>query len=223
MKNNILIFISFLLVPFLSCKKEYKDLTTLEVKVYNKLTGALIQDTLRFRTMDNQTVDEWLFDEMHQIVVDEKFLPGSNYTFGFYASKDTRKVEHSYSINVDGNYNQKKYYGLSDGAAININEANLITLELYPYTFVKLKFKNMDCSVPTFFSFTAYHLEEPNFFNEGFTSFDGCTDFIQSDYSAWPMGNIHFEWHVTRNSITEIFHDTVYFDAGDSVIYEINY
>ena len=51
----------------------------------------------------------------------------------------------------------------------------------------------------------------------------GCINFEQDNFYADPMGRIHFEWHVTKNNSTQIFHDTISLEEGEQRLYEIIY
>jgi hypothetical protein len=37
------------------------------------------------------------------------------------------------------------------------------------------------------------------------------------------MGEIYYRWEVTRNGVTEEFHDTIYLEENEYKVYEINY
>jgi len=53
--------------------------------------------------------------------------------------------------------------------------------------------------------------------------FFGCNGYIGDHFSNVPMGKYYFEWHVTRNSITNIYYDTIYLSPGEYKTYDINY
>jgi hypothetical protein len=51
----------------------------------------------------------------------------------------------------------------------------------------------------------------------------GCYSFLASSFSSVPMGEIYWKWEVTRNSITNIYYDTIYLSPGEYKVYDINY
>jgi hypothetical protein len=51
----------------------------------------------------------------------------------------------------------------------------------------------------------------------------GCYNFLASDFSSVPMGNMYWKWEVTRNSITNIYYDTINLSSGEYKTYDINY
>nr|WP_294862691.1 hypothetical protein [uncultured Fluviicola sp.] len=53
--------------------------------------------------------------------------------------------------------------------------------------------------------------------------FFGCNGYTGDHFSNVPMGNYYFEWHVTRNSVTNIYYDTIYLNPGEYKVYDINY
>lgn len=53
--------------------------------------------------------------------------------------------------------------------------------------------------------------------------FLGCDGYVGDHFSSVPMGKYYFEWHVTRNSITNIYYDTIDLSPGEYRTYDINY
>ena len=53
--------------------------------------------------------------------------------------------------------------------------------------------------------------------------FFGCNGYVGDHFSNVPMGKYYFEWHVTRNSITNIYYDTIDLSPGEYRTYDINY
>ena len=53
--------------------------------------------------------------------------------------------------------------------------------------------------------------------------FFGCNGYVGDHFSSVPMGKYYFEWHVTRNSITNIYYDTIDLSPGEYRTYDINY
>ncbi|WP_341907179.1 hypothetical protein [Fluviicola taffensis] len=51
----------------------------------------------------------------------------------------------------------------------------------------------------------------------------GCFSYLGSDFSSVPMGNMYWKWEVTRNGITNTYHDTIYLISGEYKTYDINY
>jgi hypothetical protein len=51
----------------------------------------------------------------------------------------------------------------------------------------------------------------------------GCYSFLASSFSSVPMGEMYWKWEVTKNSITNIYYDTIYLSPGEYKVYDINY
>ncbi|MBK6527132.1 MAG: hypothetical protein IPG07_17235 [Crocinitomicaceae bacterium] len=51
----------------------------------------------------------------------------------------------------------------------------------------------------------------------------GCYSSTGSTFAKVPSGDWYIEWHVTKNNITNIYHDTINLNPGDSLTYLIEY
>lgn len=95
--------------------------------------------------------------------------------------------------------------------------------EFAPCAYLKLKIENVNCQGPgdklvlyQGNQIGSFDFDEP-------WEHNGCVLWESNGYSNVPMGGMYYKWEVTRNNITETFHDTIYLEAGEERIYEINY
>jgi|GEM_PF-1496973 len=51
----------------------------------------------------------------------------------------------------------------------------------------------------------------------------GCYNYLGTNFSDVPMGRRFYKWEVTKNSITNIYYDTIYLSPGEYKTYDINY
>jgi hypothetical protein len=96
---------------------------------------------------------------------------------------------------------------------------------LVPNAFLSLKITNDSCfDMNDMIIVYLENIDVPTY--NGYSSnpdpYYGCFDNTTS-YNKIPTGRYAFEWHVTKNNITEVFYDTLNLTAEDSVLYEINY
>lgn len=215
MRSQILIFISILLF---ACEEENsKKWTEVKITAKNYLTDEPISDI----NCGVLTVDDGFLFNDKTVILDEKMLDDGVYEFGFKAKKNkTYWAEASLS-------DVTKYHlvQFSNYLSITNNQLNEFNFNLVPQAYMRLHYKNVSC-IDQNDSIYVYrpNIDVPNYNGFSFTQMDklGCLDNM-TNYSYIPCGRYHFEWHVTKNSITSIYHDTISLNEGDSITYLIEY
>ncbi|MEX1002854.1 MAG: hypothetical protein WDZ35_12120 [Crocinitomicaceae bacterium] len=210
-------FILFLILSFFSCKKEnHKRWTEVVVHARDELSGDKIEDIECYILYTDY--DASLFGET--VVVDHGFTVNGVYEFGFKGKKGVH-------YRLESSFDPAAYYPIDFSSYIDLvkGENHNFTFNFVPKAELRMKITNTNCfndsdkivvyrpniDVP---SYNAYP-DDPN-------PIYGCYD-DTSPFVNIPTGRYAFEWHVTKNSVTEIFYDTLHLQEGDKVTYEILY
>lgn len=94
---------------------------------------------------------------------------------------------------------------------------------LVPYSYSKLIINNVNCQGPSDL-FKLYRQNQLGTLDGSFGwVHEGCVYWETNGYSEILMGDVYYKWEVTRGGNTEIFYDTIFYPAGESITYEINY
>jgi hypothetical protein len=208
--------IIILLASLTACKKENsKHWTVVKINVQNDITGTPIEDVYCGVYTQKGGVLNGGVEELNS-----SNTVGGTYEFGFKAKKN--KTYWAEAI-----YDSDKYYQISFSTFMNLSNGttNEFDMKLVPKGFLSTKITNTSC----FDSNDEIIVYRPNIDVPSYNGYPvdpdpyyGCFDNTTS-YVNLPVGRYAFEWHVTKNSITNIFYDTLNLQAGDSVLYEINY
>jgi hypothetical protein len=209
-----LFFISILLVLVISCKKEEsKHWTEVKITVQNDITGEPIGDAFCGVYTQTGGVINGGVEELHT-----SNTANGVYEFGFKAKKN--KTYWAEAI-----YDNDKYYNINFSTFMNLNNGaeNEFLMTLVPRGQLSTKITNVSC-FDTNDEIIVYrpNLDVPSYNGYSPTPKFGCYTGTSS-YVSLPTGRYSFEWHVTKNNITDVFYDTLNLMAGDSVLYEINY
>ncbi|MEX1002855.1 MAG: hypothetical protein WDZ35_12125 [Crocinitomicaceae bacterium] len=212
---TVTINILFLLF-FGSCDKtNSKHWTVVKINAQNYITGEPIEDVYcgvytQKGGILNSGVEE----------LDVSNTENGVYEFGFKAKKNKTYWAEA-AIDID------KYYTVQFSNFMNLSngEVNEFDFELVPEAELRMKITNMNCvndsdKIVVYLS----NIDVPSY--NGYSAnpdpYYGCFDNTTS-YNSIPTGRYAFEWHVTKNSVTEIFYDTLHLQEGDKVTYEILY
>lgn len=93
---------------------------------------------------------------------------------------------------------------------------------------MKLKINNVNCQGPND-HFKLYYLGrqvggQGAIFNGGLTVDEmGCYSFEWPEFSQVPIGERYYKWEVTKNSVTNVFYDTINLVENQYFVYQINY
>jgi hypothetical protein len=91
-----------------------------------------------------------------------------------------------------------------------------------PCAYLKLKIENVNCEGGD--KLVLYQGNQIGSFNFNQPwEHNGCAFWESNGYSDIPMGEQYYRWEVTRNGVTEEFHDTIYLEENEYKVYEINY
>ena len=92
-----------------------------------------------------------------------------------------------------------------------------------PCAYLKLKIENVNCEGggDKMVLYQGNQIGSFNF-NQSWEH-NGCAFWESNGYSDIPMGEQYYRWEVTRNGVTEEFHDTIYLEENEYKVYEINY
>jgi hypothetical protein len=212
MKN--LMYFSLFIFVILSCKKE----NTIRVRAVNPVTGdgyAHLDFTVRSGKTgafgDNYTTEyTGTLNENGEAIFNLKLSSGKSYRLFM------QKPDNTCYQNIT-DYVMKK-----DG--LNM----LAQFEYAPCAYLKWRIENINCEGASD-KIKVYYLgrqvggQEPPIIGALIREGDGCYFFESNDFNEVPMGERYYRREVTRNGITEIFHDTIYLNAGEFYTYEINY
>ncbi len=91
-----------------------------------------------------------------------------------------------------------------------------------PCAYLKLKIENVNCEGGDLMVLYQGNQIGSFNFNQPWEH-NGCAYWESNGYSDIPMGEQYYRWEVTRNGVTQEFHDTIYLEAGEYKFYEINY
>ena len=97
-----------------------------------------------------------------------------------------------------------------------------------PCAYLKLKIENVNCEGPDdnfklFYEGRQVGGQGSGIVGAQMRDEDGCYFHEASSFSDVPMGERYYRWEVTRNGVTEEFHDTIYLEEGEQKVYEILY
>ncbi|MBK9591419.1 MAG: hypothetical protein IPO32_07910 [Crocinitomicaceae bacterium] len=196
-----------------SCNKENsKKWTEVHVSAKNFLTLEPITD-ISIGVYEKDALGS--LEKLHSALsVDGLF------DFGFKANKNKQYILSS-SVDLD------KYYAVS---FLPYTVLYKFQLNSFEFTFVeeahlRTHYKNVSCFDENDHIYIYRpNIDIPEYNGYSFTPMpkDGCLDII-STFSKIPCGRYHYEWHVTKNNTTNVYHDTITLNPGDSLTYLIEY
>lgn len=215
MKNLIpLLFLIFIF----GCEKNHH---VINVKATNIVTGepyeglkiSVVQQTPGVFESNYKNVYEGFLDANGEATFDLKMKNNKSYQLGIELPENTC-------------YFNDLYFSLKHDL-----EAQNVEVEFAPCAYLQLKINNINClgaedtlivfqgnQIGTFdYSEPWHHLGCAMWESPGGT--DGCP----LGYSCVAMGEQYFKWEVIRNGTMEVYYDTIYLDAGEYEIFEINY
>lgn len=212
MKIVIILFLSFLVV---SCGKKNQ----IKVTAKNAATGEGYAD-LGFRIFEVKPYTTPT-GEVQELVYEGDFNANGE------AVADIRLKNRSYVITTVSPgpmcyINNTQYFFHRDDDNLKFD------FLFAPCAYLKLKIENVNCVGPDD-NFKLYYMgrqvggQGSNIVGALAREGDGCYQYESSSFSDVPMGEIYYRWEVTRNGVTEEFHDTIYLEESEQKVYEINY
>jgi len=226
-------FLLFVAIFFQGCKKEYEEPTMVNITIIDAASNDLVTDSISIDLKESEEINSATNKTINTNILDWSYATSGQYSFSFYAKKNTNSKEYSYSYHLDANTPIEHYYfyslespmsqnNLSQSKPLNINATNDIDVILYPKSFLTVSYKNMECPTPTQFILEQTSIDFPEFDFLTDVNTSGCTDEDGTLY-AIPSGKILLHWYVTRNGTTDIFSDTLNLAKGEYAEFEINY
>lgn len=102
------------------------------------------------------------------------------------------------------------------------DENGNFNFEFAPCAYLKQNITNTNCQGSLDYMIL-YSKNQVNSLGSSGWEFFGCNGYVGDHFSGVPMGQYYFEWHVTKNSITNTYYDTIYLSPGEYKTYDINY
>ena len=200
-----------LMLFLLSCSKE----GMIKVKTINKVTGTpmpkvTIYVVEQFSNNDpNETVFIGETNNNGDLVIDIKFKRNGKYTIT-QAQVENSCWHSDKSLSLEKTKNQN------------------VIFEFAPCAQLKLKIENVNCegagdNFKLYYEGRQVGGQGDNIVGAQMRDEDGCYSFESTSFSNVPMGERYYRWEVTRNGVTEEFHDTIYLEEGEQKVYEILY
>ena len=203
-KYVILLFAILLLI---SCKKK----STVHITAKNAVTGnpypGLHYDIVRSKT--------GMFESHYKIVASGALDENGE---AFITKRFSKNWSHQIRLKSPDNncYHGNKNYGFSGGENI---EADFKFAEC---AYLKLNINNVNCQDSN--DLMQFRSRYPYSNWEGWsTERYGCYYFSLSYYMSVTAGYRIYEVKVTRNNTTVLHYDTVYLEAGEYTIYDLDY
>ncbi|GAA0876091.1 hypothetical protein GCM10009118_25010 [Wandonia haliotis] len=215
---RLIVGICSVLLLFSCTKKE-----TLKISVKNVVTGEpVVGNTISIVEIFN--VSDGVSGSKTK-----DFYSGQTNSEGVLYVTEKFNKNRRYEVFV-GQFPEEHCYLNRMGYTWSVGEATDLAFEYAPCSYSKLIINNVNCSGEDD-KMVLYRQDEIGSLSGVGWEHVGCVywespggpDGAPAGYSRVPMGKRYYRWEVTRNGITEIFYDTIYYPAGDYVTYEINY
>ena len=212
------LYIFFALLLFSCNKKE-----TLKISVKNVVTGEAVAN------MNINVYEVFNVSDGVSGTKTELFQSGETNSEGVLFLTEKFNKNRRYTVKV-GKFSEEVCHINKSSYTWSVGEATDLAFEYAPCAYSKLIINNVNCSGEDD-KMVLYRQDEIGSLSGVGWEHVGCVywespggpDGAPAGYSRVPMGKRYYRWEVTRNGITEIFYDTIYYPAGDYVTYEINY
>jgi hypothetical protein len=217
--NKVFLVIAIPLFIFtVACKKETsiviqaQDYKTGDGSAYANLNFEVVEKYTPFQEEKSEVVYSGTLDENGHAAFTLKMNPKRNYVLGVEDPNNLCFGE------------MQQYY-------LKHEDVNNITFDFALCSYSKLIINNSNCFDAND-KLVLYRHDDLGTLNGdiGWVH-DGCAHWetqggVDGDpvgYNSLPYGNVYYYWEVTKNSVTTVYYDTVYYGIGEFKTYEINY
>jgi hypothetical protein len=208
-----MLFFIVLVSMIASCGKKH----TVHIKAVNPVTGQVYVG-LKYRISQEKTT---LWDEKTKIIASGELNENGEANATFRRGNNPIRVQVERPSNC--------CYSKNDVYYIKGDDPNHeVLVEFAECAYLKLNINNVNCQGASDYLKLYYMGRQVGGQSSGIVGAlskegGGCYSFIASSFSSVPMGEMYWKWEVTRNSITNIYYDTIYLSPEEYRVYDINY